>query len=378
MLASGPLLITPVQFRNVNARIDKIRDETAPVINAQLLVTNISLESRGRYYVGNNDATITISLAVSGGPPSQGVVATMSTNAGNVTKTQGRNTNITFTGLDQDSGVRYFTIDDIALGARWNLSVDIIRQRVIYNSASYYIGQSVPLQYVWYDSIGKLYINDIQKETASRSYGGYYNITNNDASSTFTFYSSDDRVNQGVIMTVDYSASLVITKTAAREAPITFNGQDEQYGTRLVTVRDVASNGFWRMTLDIYNRRVQYGNKFYYPGEYIIFDRVSTDNNGLITLTLTNIRSGFTSLTCDGKILTSSTSTREQTFQLSGLDGNRITPYPITVRIPHLNKTYNMEAYVGFKKPFQTVYPIKTYVRHQNENYGEGALFRLK
>jgi hypothetical protein len=376
MLATGPLLVTPVQFRNVNARIDRIRDETAPIVNAQLLIKNITLESRNQYYTGNNDSSLTISLTVNGGPPSEGVVAIMSTNAGTVTKTQGRGTDITFNSLDEDSGVKYFTVADVALGARWNFSVDIKGRRVLYNSASYYIGQSVPLQYVWYDSIGKLYINDIRKETTSQSY--YYNISNNDAISTFTFYSSDDLPNQGVIMTVDYSANLAITKTAAREVPITFNGQDEQYGTRLVTVSDVASNGFWRMTLDIYNRRVQYGNKFYYPGEYIIFNRVSTENNGLITLTLTNIRSGVTSLTCDGKILTSSTSTKEQTFQLSGLDGNRTTPYPITVRIPHLNKTYNMEAYVGFKTQSQPVYPIKTYVRYQNENYGEGALFRLK
>ena len=68
---------------------------------------------------------------------------------------------------------------------------------------------------------------------------------------------------------------------------------------------------------------------------------------------------------------------KDQTFQITNLDGNRQPSYPMNIHVPHLAKTYNLETFIGFRNQGEPDSLIKSYVKYKNVNYKQGEIISL-
>jgi hypothetical protein len=402
MLATGPLLTTI--DRPVLAKVDLLQDETQRLVVPRLSIVAINRESPSRYN-NSNDGSVTLGYTVQNGPPDQGVTMSLDysssdfsyTGSGGflgagffsrllkailgtitgasqtslVAKTSSRGANTTFTGMDEQGGIRNLIIYDASLESRWCMKLDVVNRAIIYNGKYYYVGQNIDLPIPFFVA-PRLLVNNITRETPNQ-----YSNANN-ATASFTYYLSEGPADAGIQM--DLASQ---TKTVARGATAAFGGLDEHTGNTLSVV-DLATGGTWTITLDIVNTSVIYANRRYRPGEYIYFNSFpSSSNNGAIQLTISNVRSGIASVVCNGVTYTPvnkpplATKLAQQTFSITNLDGNGSTPYAISIYNPYVNKTYSLSATIGFKRLSEPSNTNKSYITHKKVNYKQGTLIRL-
>lgn len=376
MLATGPLLTSADRNRFFFATINKLRDETPVIIVPQLYIQSIQRESYNEYNVAN-DASVSLIFTVDGGPSDQGITVTLA----GMSKTQARGSVVTFTGLNEHAGYwrapintsgDTLTITDHALNIQWTMTLYIAYRYILYNSNYYYIGQYIKFTRPYYIT-PRVYIQQITRETPN-----FYSSAD-DASITLALYIDGGPADTGCSITVH-----PITKTSSRGTSLTFNSLDEHYGPRLITVSDNTTKFNVKMLLNIAEQSVTYNGRKFYAGQSIIFNPYNANDDGAIYLTVSNIRTGFASISCAGRtfapinIPTGATKLKDQVFQITNLDGNITTPYTMLIKNPYTNKTYSLSATIGFKRDEEPVYPIRSSLTYQNVKYGEGDIIRLK
>jgi hypothetical protein len=416
LLSTGPILTSPLQHRNSFVYIDKIQDESQPVIISRLQINFIERETPS-YYSNTNDARFGLTLIIDGGLGDLGVRYTLEGTGGS-SKTVSRGVPVVFDNLDEQANTRIVSIYDIGLNLFWRIGINIAAQTVTFRSTIYRPGNVIAFPVPIFVA-ARLQIVELKRETpnsysnaddarirlryilanaGNTSLAG--NITMKLTNSTIvvsnfnaqtasltpsllTSYLNQNVLNEPTNITKTLALSTDPSSPSAKSVPFEFAPLNEGIGQRLLNITDEATGFSWWVSVDIKEQKVTFGNKDYTVGDIIDFPLLSYKDDAGVNLVIKNIRTGIISLTANGKkyepvnkppignIL------RNQTFQISGFDGNMSRLYPISFYDPTRSKTYTLSATFGFRPLEQPLNPLRSAIYYRDVKYTQGDLIKL-
>jgi hypothetical protein len=195
-------------------------------------------------------------------------------------------------------------------------------------------------------------------------------------------------LNQNVLteptnITKTLALSADLSSPSAKSVLFEFAPLNEGIGQRLLNITDEATGFSWWLSLDIKEQKVTFGDRDYTVGDTINFPLLSYKDDAGVEIVIKNIRTGIISLTANGKKYEpinkppTGDILRNQTFQISGFDGNVRRLYPISFYDPTRYKTYTLSATFGFRPLEQPLNPVRSVISYKTANYKQGDLIKL-